>query len=144
MTMPKDELEQYYKLLNLSPGATIEDIDAAYLNLSYQKLRQGAKQDAETLKVAYRKLKAQLQTQADETLQQQQQQDAAEANPIQQLSKLLRHNGFQAQVSVRNHQLHIGLNAFQVPKPRTAVAKIYTLLATVEWSELGLADVETA
>lgn len=141
--MPKDELEHYYKLLNLSPGATIEDIDRAYLHLSYQKLRQGAKQDAETLKVAYRKLKAQLQTQADETVQQQQQQDAAEAKPTEQLIKLLRRNGFQAQVSVRNNQLHIGLNAFQVPKPRMAVAKIYTLLETVEGAKLGLADVET-
>jgi len=30
-----------------------------------------------------------------------------------------------------------------VPTPRKAVAKIYTLLETVEWSELGWADIET-
>jgi hypothetical protein len=41
--------------------ATIEDIDAAYLKLSYQKLRQGNKQDAKEIKVAYSKLKTHLQ-----------------------------------------------------------------------------------
>jgi len=140
MTIPDDELQHYYTLLNLTSEATIEDIDAAYLKLSYQKLRQGNQQDAKEIKVAYSKLKAHLQMKAQEESQEQQQQ---EANSLQQLIELLRQNGFQAQVSVRANQLHIGLNASQVPKPKTAVAKIYTLLETVEYSQLGLATIDT-
>lgn len=143
MTIPDRELEQCYTLLNLSSGATIKDIDAAYLKLSHQKLRQGAKQDAQAIKVAYRKLKAHLQRQAQEESQEQQQREADAANPIQQLIQLLRRNGFQAQVSVSGKQLHIKLNAAQIPKQKIAVAQIYTLLQTLDWSELRLQEIET-
>ncbi|HEY9652102.1 MAG TPA: hypothetical protein V6C95_15665, partial [Coleofasciculaceae cyanobacterium] len=143
MTIPDDELERCYTLLNLTSGATIEDIDAAYLKLSAQKLRQGTKQDVQAINVAYRKLKAHLQRQAQEELQQQQQQKAEAANPIEQFIQLLRRNGFQAQVSVSGNQLHIKLNAAQILKPKTAVAQIYTLLETLDWSKLRLLEIET-
>lgn len=53
-------LEQCYALLELSPGASIVEVDAAYSKKALEKIQQGAKQEKALLKVAYEQIKAHL------------------------------------------------------------------------------------
>lgn len=53
-------LEQCYALLELSPGASIVEIDAAYSKKALEKVQQGAKQEKALLKVAYEQIKQHL------------------------------------------------------------------------------------
>ncbi len=57
--MNEMSLEQCYALLELNPGVSLEEIDAAYAKKVLDKIRQGAKQEKASLKVAYEKLKEQ-------------------------------------------------------------------------------------
>lgn len=138
MTSPQISLAQCYQLLQLPPDATLHDVDAAYLKLSYEKLHQGAKQEVAAIKVAYRTLKIHLH---------QAQAQAPEPTPMQDAAALLQERlqakGLQAQVSLQPPALHIGLDATQIAKPRTAIATIYTQLESLNLDELGLADVQT-
>lgn len=68
---------------------------------------------------------------------------SAHENGLEPLIEKLRQIGLQAQVKVQDGQLHIGLNVAQVPKPKTAIAKIYTLLEQLEPTAFGLTEVKT-
>ena len=58
--MNEMSLEQCYALLEINPGASIVELDAAYAKKVLQKIHQGAKQEKALLKVAYDKLKEHL------------------------------------------------------------------------------------
>ncbi len=54
--MNEPNIEQYYQILNLEPGASVEDIEQAYLKLVGKKLRQGEKEELKTIRGAYHQL----------------------------------------------------------------------------------------
>jgi hypothetical protein len=143
MTTENPNLEQCYQLLDLNVGANIEEVDAAYLKLSYQKLAEGNRKEAAAIKAAHKTLKAHLAVQSVAEAEVQEQLQAAAADPSNLLSQRLQQQGWQAQVSIRGQQLHIGLKGCPNAKSRTAVAQIYTLLERSNLSELGLNAIAT-
>ncbi|MDJ0705047.1 MAG: hypothetical protein QNJ46_17335 [Leptolyngbyaceae cyanobacterium MO_188.B28] len=134
-----DELAPYYQQLNLEPGVTIDAIDQAYFKLKAQARRQGESERLATLKEAYHILNTQLQLRTHLSTEEERQQK----QPTAQLASLLQQRGLTAQISLRDRQLHIGLSASQCPKPRQPVAKIYTLLETLNLRDLRLDGIET-
>ena len=134
-----DELAPYYHQLHLEPGVTIDAIDQAYFKLKAQARRQGEPERLAALKDAYHILNTQLQLRTHLTAEEERQQK----QPTAQLASLLQQRGLTAQISLRDRQLHIGLSASQCPKPRQPVAKIYTLLETLNLRDLQLDAIET-
>jgi hypothetical protein len=119
-----DPLAQYYALLDLKPGATLEAIDKAYSKKVMEKLRQGARADKERLKLAYETLKEYTQRQAY-----QQAETVSEAKTLQhqitdRLSKIL--NTQTIQIRLRDTELQILLQA-QAPKAEM-IAKVHNSL----------------
>jgi hypothetical protein len=143
MTTENPNLEQCYQLLNLSVGASLEEVDAVYLKLSYQKLSEGDRKEAAAIKAAYKTLKAHLEVQTVAEAELQEQLQAAAADPSNLLRQRLQQQGWQAQVSVRGQQLHIAFKGFPTSKSRTVVAQIYTLLEQADLSQLGLTAIAT-
>lgn len=136
------DLAQHYQRLHLSAQATIEEIDAAYMTLSYQALRQGNKVELQAIKTAYRVLKAQLQQQAEQA-EQNTPVSTPESQAVDCLVEQLRQLGWEAQIQIQAQQLHIGLSTSQVANPKLAVAKIYRLLEELGRSDRVLASVQT-
>jgi hypothetical protein len=139
---PLMELEQCYRLLNLPPSASLDEVNQAYLHLSYEKLSQGAKGEVAQLKQAYRVLKQHFQQQAEQAPPEQAPPSLLEVE-VQRLVQALRQRNLQAQVSIRDRHLHIGLNAFQVAKPKQAIAQIYTLLEQIQDGAIADLELET-
>lgn len=67
---------------------------------------------------------------------------SSNSHPQADFIQLLHQQGFAAQVSVRQQQLHIGLDVAQHPKPQQVIARIYTLLEQLDLEACGLETVE--
>jgi hypothetical protein len=139
MTTENPELEHYYQLLNLTVGASIEEVDAAYLKLSHQKLSEGNRKEAAAIKAAYQAVKAHLAVTAlEEGEVREELQD-----PPSLLTQRLQQQGWQARVNIRDRLLYIKLKGCPASKSRSTVAQIYTLLEQANLSECGLDAIAT-
>ncbi len=135
-----DELGPYYQQLNLEPGTTIEVINQTYLKLKVEAQQQDNSERLTALKETYQTLKTQLQLRANLAAQE----ERELMTPTAQLGHLLQQQGLRTtQISFAARQLHIQLPISHYPKPRKPVAKIYTLLETLNLANLQLDDLET-
>ncbi|NER83825.1 MAG: hypothetical protein F6K42_30640, partial [Leptolyngbya sp. SIO1D8] len=134
-----DELAVYYRQLNLDPGATLEAVNGAYFALKAQLRHQGNSAKLAEITHAHQTLKSHLQLQASQTAET----EIAQRQPTARLSHLLQEQGLKAQIRLADRKLQIGIPAVQHPTPRKPVATIYTLLSTLDLTDLQLDTVKT-
>ena len=107
--MNEPNIEQYYQLLNLEPGASVEDIEQAYLKLVGKKLRQGEKEELKTIRAAYHQIINYNQEKAEE--QKQADKENYQHHIAQLINNRLRHTKIRVKVNLNRDQLEIIVNA---------------------------------
>jgi hypothetical protein len=107
--MNEPNIEEYYQILNLEPGASGEDIEQAYLKLLGQKLRQGKKEELNRIKATYHQLIAYRQKQAEH--QEQATQQTYQNQIAQWINNHLRHTRIRVKVNLYQDQLELIVNA---------------------------------
>jgi hypothetical protein len=131
--MNENELAQCYKLLELEPGASVIEIDAAYSKKIFEKLRQGAKAEKQMLEAAYETLKNHTLLQAYDQAQESNNANTLHSRIIDCINECLntkRINPKQINVQIRLHEeeLQIFLKAKQVPNANLAGAIYHNLI----------------
>lgn len=130
---------QAYEQFNLPPGIPLPQIEAIYFKRKPQLVRQGHREAAEALKIAYLVLKAHLQAETASTS------PADQSNTptaLEQLTTLFQQQGLTPQIKLHEAKLVVYLPAARVSNPSRAVALIYTSLEKQNLTALGLADVQ--
>lgn len=136
-------VEAAYQQLELSSGASLDQVTAAYFQRKAALRSQGHRHDIESLHTAYQILKDHLQRQLAQLPETQTEIAAAEESAVNHISEQLQQQGFPAQVAVRTNQLYICLPAARVPAPDRATALVYTCLDRQDLVSLGLAELAT-
>ncbi|NDJ17315.1 M50 family metallopeptidase [Myxacorys almedinensis] len=137
--MSEIQLEQCYKLLGLEPGASVQEIDAAYSKTMFEKLRQGAKHEKQPLKLAYETLRNYTLMQACETAQD----DPTSALPRSIAEHLNQQFGAQqvhVQIKLHQDELQVLLKAKQPPSVEFAKV-VYRSLSTLELPNIKLVNI---
>ncbi|MEM8604989.1 MAG: J domain-containing protein, partial [Cyanobacteria bacterium P01_H01_bin.121] len=177
-TAAPSDLRPYYELLQLSPDASVDQLNQAYFNLRVEQRRQGNQEAIAQLKEAYHILKRQIQEQTYEgtraasgitsssleadaaftatgvpnsvpSAAQVSHSDEPEAPTSDaiaattRLSHFLKVQELDARLSIRGDELHIGLLTKQHPKPTKPVARIFTLLESLNLAGMGLTKIRT-
>ncbi len=133
--MNEPNIEQYYQILNLEPGASAEDIEQAYLKLVGKKLRQGEKEELKTIREAYNHLIDYSQKQAEE--QEQTEQENYQRHIAQLINNRLQHTRIRVKVNLNRDQLEIRVSAHLAGNPQKATKLIKNIL-----QQLKLTSVE--
>ena len=132
-TLDREEVATYYRLLELRPGATIEEVDRAYFRLK----RQIPRDQLEPLKTAHKTVKAMLQyyfsAETAETESRQSHPDQSHPNRntplmVQWIGQWLAEQGITAEVNLNDRALHLHVSAQQYPTPAKVLPKIKTAL----------------
>lgn len=133
--MSELSLSECYQLLGLEPGATVEEIEAAYLNRVVRKLREGVRQDKALLKTAYTTLKAHtlLEARAPTVA-------PRAVDPQQRIAELLERRlkakKMQPRIRLQGEQLRVWFDAQQTPQANVATAWVYVALIELELPEV--------
>ncbi|GAP98098.1 hypothetical protein NIES2104_46510 [Leptolyngbya sp. NIES-2104] len=138
--MNKLSLEQCYALLDVHPGTSIAELDAAYSKKVMEKIQQGAKQEKVLLKAAYDRIRADLYQSTEELPLVQQVTDL-----LQHLSPEPFHVKFQANTlqlffktnSTADYADFIYENLSELKLPETKTIVIYGMRSTkaVNWKK---------
>ena len=131
-TLDREEVATYYRLLQLSPGATIEEVDRAYFRLK----RQVPSDQLEPLKTAHKTVKGMLQyyfsheTGETESPPSHSVQSSHRDTPlfVQLAGEWLEAQGVPAEVNLNDRELRIHVSAQQYSTPDRVVPKIKTAL----------------
>lgn len=142
MSDSQPDLQPFYELLQLSPEATLAELDAAYFQLKAAKISQ--RHELPPLKEAYRIVKCHLQQQV---MAQMESEPASRPGAPDSLLRLIQaemsRQGWKAQVTLAHHQLQIQLSDRQAPKLAPAIAKIQTWLKNLSAAQPTLKEIQT-
>jgi hypothetical protein len=125
--MSQIDLHECYRLLNLEPGASTEEIQTAYLQKVSQLLRQGAKEEVKQLKSAHAFLR-------DYALQKEHQEakENTQQKIIELVTQRLQSKRIQAQIRIQGEQLRIIVDVNQFGQSQIFKEIIYLLLEDLE------------
>ncbi len=130
-------LEQCYQLLNLSPGADVAAVEAAYAKKMMTLLRQGGGADKQQLKAAYHQLKDHVMGQAAEVAQAKMAAKMPQHQINQALGQRLQGQKIQHRVTVQGGKVLVQLQADRVP------AQKFATLVYISIKDLQLPDLQT-
>ncbi len=110
--------EKYYQIFNLTTHATLEDLEQSYLKLVGKKLREGSKEELESLKQIYAQLKDYIQQEIEQ--QQEAQKQAYQHHLTELINSHLRSYNLKVKVNCQENYLEIIVNARQAKSSQRA------------------------
>jgi len=137
------DLAALYQQFGLAPGAYPDALDRAYFKQKGALRMDGTPEQIAALTTAYHTLKANLPSPYSDLGPPAADAPPAEAPPTAHLGQVLAQQGFAAQLRLHDGHLQIGLPAAQHPTPRQPVAKLYTLLQSLNQADALRGRVET-
>jgi hypothetical protein len=135
--MSQMPLEQCYQWLDLSPGADLATVEAAYAKKMMALLRQGGGADKSLLKTAYHQLKDHVMQQAAEVAQTKIAAKTPQHQINQALGRRLSGQNMRHRVMVEGTEVQVHLQADRVPSQKWAML-VYTNI-----KDLHLSDIQT-
>jgi hypothetical protein len=128
---------KFYEIFNLSKNATLEDLEQSYLKLVGKKLREGSKDELESLKQIYAQLRDYIQQEREQ--QQEAQKQAYQHYLTELINNNLRSYNLKVKVNFQENHLEILVNARQAKSSKRAKNLLEYVL-----QQINLPSIESA